>query len=46
VAGTVGPVTGSGATWNVELTGVAGTGTLKVDLDKNLAGIIDAIGNR
>jgi len=45
VTATLGAVTGSGTTWNVPLTNVFGTGTLKINLDQNLGMIIDGLGN-
>ncbi|MBX7244805.1 MAG: hypothetical protein K1X53_04860, partial [Candidatus Sumerlaeaceae bacterium] len=45
VTGSVGTVTGSGTTWNVPVTSVSGTGTIKVDLDQNLANIVDGVSN-
>ncbi|MGI8904959.1 MAG: Ig-like domain-containing protein [Candidatus Sumerlaeaceae bacterium] len=45
VTGAIGTVTGSGTTWNVPVTSVSGSGTLKLNLDQNLANIQDAASN-
>jgi parallel beta-helix repeat protein len=42
VAGTIGTVTGSGTTWTVPVTGITGTGTLRLDL-ANATGITPGV---
>ena len=45
VAGTIASVTGSGSTYTVNVTGVTGDGTMRLDLNGNGAGITDTAGN-
>lgn len=44
-AGTIASVSGSGTTYTVNLTGVSGDGTLRLDLKSSGTGIADAVGN-
>lgn len=43
--GTLGSISGAGTTWTVSVNGISGSGTLALNLDPALAGIVDAAGN-
>lgn len=44
-SGTLAGISGSGTTWTVSVTGVAGSGTLRLDLNGSGTGIEDGAGN-
>lgn len=44
VSGTIGPVSGSGATWTVTVTDVTGNGALRLDLNASGTGIVGSSG--
>jgi hypothetical protein len=44
VAGTIGTVTGSGITWDVQVSSITGDGTLRLDVKSTGTGIKDGVG--